>query len=148
MDLGGGGFVGANTTGGRTPANLQIAPGGGRIRGAPLPPGPIVITRNGNEVLTHGETNVRAGSEFTVKAESNSVNIRVRELDAGSWVMFRLPGFSRAAAGAEQGSLDALRNASKTSWFKANDALWVKMVSTGDIPGSGTGTVESLQVSR
>ena len=148
MDLGGGGFVGANTTGGRTPVNLEIAPGGGRIRGAPLPPGPIVITRNGKEVVTHGETNVRAGSEFTVKAESNSVNIRVRELDAGSWVMFRLPGFTNAAAGARQDSLDALRNASKTSWFKADDALWVKMVSTGDIPGSGTGPVESLQVSR
>jgi cell migration-inducing and hyaluronan-binding protein len=148
MDLGGGGFVGANTTGGRTPTNLEIAPGGGRIRGAPLPPGPIVITRNGNEVVTHGETNVRAGSEFTVKTESNSVNIRVREFDAGSWVMFKLPGFTRAAAGAEQGSLDALHGASKTSWFKANDALWVKMVSTGDIPGSGTGTTESLQVSR
>ncbi len=44
--------------------------------------------------------------------------------------------------------MDALRNASKTSWFKANDALWVKLVSAGDIPGSGTGTTESMQVSR
>ncbi len=47
--------------------------------------------------------------------------------------MFKLPGFTTAAAGSKQDSLDALRNASKTSWFKANDALWVKMVSTGDI---------------
>jgi hypothetical protein len=62
--------------------------------------------------------------------------------------MFKLPGFTTAAAGSRQYSLDALRNASKTSWFKANDALWVKLVSTGDIPGSGTGTTESLQVSR
>jgi hypothetical protein len=62
--------------------------------------------------------------------------------------MFKLPGFTTAAAGSKQDSLDALRSASNTSWFKANDALWVKMVSTGDIPGSGTGTTESLQVSR
>ncbi len=77
------------------------------------------------------------------------MNIRVRELEAGSWVMFKLPGFTKAAAGAEQNSLDALRSASKTSWFKANDALWVKLVSPGDIPGSGgpTGGV-SVQVGR
>ena len=143
MNLGGGGI-----TGGGRPATFEIAPGGGRIRGPLAPPGPTLITRNGNEVVTNGETNVRAGSEFTVKTESDSVNIRVRELDAGSWVLFKLPGFAKAAAGVEQNSLDALRNASKTSWFKANDALWVKMVSNGDIPGSGTSVTDSLQVSR
>jgi cell migration-inducing and hyaluronan-binding protein len=96
----------------------------------------------------NGETNVRAGSEFTVRTESDSVNIRVRELDAGSWVMFKLPGFAKAAAGAEENSLEALRNASKTSWFKANDALWVKLVSTGYKRGSNPGAADSLQVSR
>jgi hypothetical protein len=149
MNLGGGGVVGLNTTGGRTPANLEIAPGGGRIRGTLPPSAPVVLSRsNGNKFTAEGETNVRAGTKYTVTTESNSVNIRVRELDAGSWVMFELPGFTKAAAGARQDSLDALRSASKTSWFKANDALWVKLVSTGDIPGSGTGTTESLQVSR
>ena len=98
--------------------------------------------------MTNGETNVRAGSEFTVKTESDSVNIRVRELDAGSWVLFKLPGFAKAAAGVEQNSLDALRNASKTSWFKADDALWVKLVSTGYRRGSNPGAAETLQVSR
>jgi cell migration-inducing and hyaluronan-binding protein len=149
MNLGGGGVVGLNTTGGRTPASLEIAPGGGRIRGTLPPSVPVVLSRsNGNKFTADGETNVRAGTKYTVTTESNSVNIRVRELDAGSWVMFELPGFTKAAAGARQDSLDALRTASKTSWFKANDALWVKLVSTGDIPGSGTGITESLQVSR
>jgi hypothetical protein len=149
MNLGGGGVVGLNTTGGRTPADLEIAPGGGRIRGTLPPSVAVVLSRsNGNKFTAEGETNVRAGTEYTVTTEGKSVNIRVRELDAGSWVMFQLPGFTKAAAGAEQNSLDALRSASKTSWFKANDALWVKLVSTGDIPGSGTGITESLQVSR
>jgi cell migration-inducing and hyaluronan-binding protein len=145
MNIGGGGF---GTGGGRQANAPAIAPGGGRIRNAPPPPGPILVTRNGNEVVTSGETNVRAGSEFSVKTESASVNIRVRELEAGSWVMFKLPGFATAAAGTEENSLDALRSASKTSWFKADDALWVKVVSTGYRRGSNPGAAESLQVSR
>ena len=76
------------------------------------------------------------------------MNLRVRELEAGSWVMFKLPGFSKAAGGAEESSLEALRNASRTSWFKADDALWVKLVSTGYKRGSNPGAAESLQVSR
>jgi cell migration-inducing and hyaluronan-binding protein len=147
MNIGGGGIG----TGGGRPANanaVAIAPGGGRIRNAPPPPGPTLVTRNGIEVVTNGETNVRAGSEFTVKTESASVNIRVRELEAGSWVMFKLPGFANAAAGTEENSLDALRNASKTSWFKADDALWVKVVSAGYRRGSNPGAADSLQVSR
>jgi cell migration-inducing and hyaluronan-binding protein len=57
-------------------------------------------------------------------------------MDAGSWVIFELPGFSTAASGTEQSSLDALRKASDTSYFKDKDALWVKVVSNGD-PGNG-----------
>jgi cell migration-inducing and hyaluronan-binding protein len=70
------------------------------------------------------------------------------ELDAGSWVMFKLPGFTTAAAGTEQDSLHALRDASESSWFKADDALWVKLVSTADIPGRRPRDQDSLQVSR
>src|SRR5690606_41580766 len=55
---------------------------------------------------------------------------------------------AKAAAGVEQNSLDALRKASKTSWFKADDALWVKLVSTGYKRGSNPGAAETLQVSR
>ena len=77
--------------------------------------------------------------------ERPSVNINVKELDAGSWVMFELPGFTKASAGTEQSSLDALRKASDTSYFKDKDALWVKVDSTAD---GGRGGGGRLQVSR
>jgi cell migration-inducing and hyaluronan-binding protein len=111
-----------------------------------------VLSRNGNEFPVNGETNIRAGSEFTVSTTRPSLNLTVKELDAGAWVMFELPGFTTAAAGTEQSSLDALRSASATSYFKDGDTLWVKLVSTGDILGSGPGKPpgpgDSLQVSR
>ena len=84
--------------------------------------------------------------------ERPSVNINVKELDAGSWVMFELPGFTTAASGESQDSLDALRKASTTSYYKGNGSLWVKLVSTGDVlgsgPGSGPGGGANLQASR
>ena len=80
------------------------------------------------------------------------MNINVKELDAGSWVMFELPGFTTAASGAPQDSLDALRKASATSYYKASGSIWVKLVSTGDVlgsgPGKGPGPGDSIQVSR
>jgi hypothetical protein len=76
----------------------------------------------------------------------------VSELEKGSWVMFELPGFTTAASGTEQSSLDALRKASATSYYKGNGSLWVKLVSTGDIlgsgPANGPGGGVSLQASR
>ena len=84
----------------------------------------------------------------TVTTERPSVNLSVSELDAGSWLILELPGFTTAASGTEQSSLDALRKASATSYYKGKDALWVKVVSNGD-PGTGapnSGT--SLLVSR
>ena len=80
--------------------------------------------------------------------ERPSVSLSLTELDRGSWVIFQLPGFTTAASGAPQDSLDALRNASATSYYKGKDSLWVKMVSSGD-PGNGApGGGTSLQVSR
>ena len=80
--------------------------------------------------------------------ERPSVSLGLTELDKGSWVIFKLPGFTTAASGAPQTSLDALRQASDTSYFKDKDALWVKVVSNGD-PGTGApGGGTSLQVSR
>ena len=74
------------------------------------------------------------------------------ELDAGSWVMFELPGFTSANSGTAVDSLDALRKAGTTSYYKGNDSLWVKLVSSGDIlgsgPNSGPSGGASLQVSR
>jgi cell migration-inducing and hyaluronan-binding protein len=95
---------------------------------------------------------VRAGTEYKVTTERPTVNINVKELDTGSWVMFELPGFTTAASGTAQDSLDALRKATTTSYYKGNGSLWVKLVSTGDILGSGPANGPSggasLQASR
>jgi cell migration-inducing and hyaluronan-binding protein len=135
------------------PAPVVIAPGGGRVRGNPAPQGPpVVLSRNGREFTANGATNVRAGTEYKVTTERPTLSLSITELDAGSWVMFELPGFTTASAGAAQDSLDALRKATTTSYYKANSSLWVKLVSAGDILGSGPGRGPSgganLQASR
>jgi cell migration-inducing and hyaluronan-binding protein len=125
--------------------------GGGRGgrggRGGGAPQEPIVLSRNGQE-YNRTPTNVRAGTEITVTTERPTVSLTLNEMDQGSWVIFHLPGFTTAASGTEQDSLDALRQASATSYFRDEDALWVKVFSSGDsgtgAPGGGT----SLQVNR
>ena len=65
-----------------------------------------------------------------------------------TFLIFELPGFTTAASGAPQVSLEALRAASGTSYFKGNGSLWVKVVSPGD-PGTGApGGGASVTVSR
>jgi cell migration-inducing and hyaluronan-binding protein len=107
-----------------------------------------VLSRNGKEFTVTGGTNVRAGTEIKVTTERPSVFLTLTELDRGSWVIFELPGFTTAASGTPQDSLDALRKASATSYYKGPDSLWVKVVSNGDAgtgaPGGGT----SVQVTR
>jgi hypothetical protein len=160
---GGGGFGGARGAGpgaaggrGAAPApGAAAGPGaaaqgrGGRgaaAGGAPAQP-PVVLSRNGKE-YTVNATNVRAGTEIKVTTERPTVSLTLNELDRGSWVIFELPGFTTAASGTPQDSLDALRKASDTSYFKGKDSLWVKIVSNGD-PGNGApGGGTSLQVSR
>jgi cell migration-inducing and hyaluronan-binding protein len=120
-------------------AGRAAGPGGpgGRAGGAPAgpPQPPITLSRNGKEFsVTSG--NVRAGTEIKVTTERPNVNLSVTELDKGSWVIFELPGFTSAAAGTPQASLEALRQATDTSYFKGPNALWVKLVSPGD-PGNG-----------
>ena len=84
--------------------------------------------------------------------ERPSLNINVKELDAGSWVMFELPGFTKASKGTALDSMDALRKATATSYYQGNGSLWVKVVSTGDVlgsgPGKGPGPGDSVQVTR
>jgi hypothetical protein len=46
------------------------------------------------------------------------MSLILTEMDAGSWVIFELPGFTTAASGTPQESLDALRKATDTSYFK------------------------------
>ncbi len=128
------------------PGGVAFGRGAGRGAAGPAPP-PVVLSRNGKEYNLTG-TNVRAGTEIKVTTERPTVSLSLTELDAGSWVILQLPGFTTAASGAPQDSLDALRKASATSYYKDKDALWVKVVSSGDsgtgAPGGGT----SLQVSR
>ena len=79
------------------------------------------------------------------------MSLTLTEMDAGSWVILELPGFTTAASGTEQSSLDALRTASTTSYYKGNGSLWVKLVSSGDVKGSqaaGASGGASLQASR
>ncbi len=96
-------------------------------------------------------TTVRAGTEIKVATERPAVSLTLTELDPGSWVIFELPGFTTAASGAQQSSLDALRKASATSYFKDKGALWVKVVSNGRCRGPMAAALAagaSLQVSR
>jgi cell migration-inducing and hyaluronan-binding protein len=87
-----------------------------------------------------------------VTTERPSMNLTLTEMDRGSWVIFELPGFTTAASGAAVDSLDALRKASDTSYYKGKDALWVKVVSNGNGArgpiGGGPGSGTSVQVSR
>jgi cell migration-inducing and hyaluronan-binding protein len=161
---GGGGFGGARGAGaarGAAPGPGAAGPGAAAAPGAPggrfgapagPPQPPVVLSRNGREFTVTGGTNVRAGTEIKVTTERPSVPFTLTELDRGSWVIFELPGFTTAASGTEQSSLDALRKASATSYYKGNGSLWVKLVSTGDVlgsgPDSGPGGGASLQASR
>jgi len=124
---------------------------GGRGGGAAAQP-PVVLSRNGRELAITGGTNVRTGTEIKVATERPSMSLILTEMDSGSWVIFELPGFTTAASGTEQSSLDALRTASDTSYYKGKDALWVKLVSNGNGArgpvGGGPGGGTSLQVSR
>jgi cell migration-inducing and hyaluronan-binding protein len=93
------------------------------------PQAPIALIRNGKEFKISGDqSTVKAGTEMQVKTERPEVTLGLAEMDKGSWVMFELPGFTKAAAGTQQSSLDALRKASETSWFKDGNDLWVKLV--------------------
>jgi cell migration-inducing and hyaluronan-binding protein len=65
-------------------------------------------------------------------------------MDEGSWVIFELPGFTTSAGGAEQSSLAALRDASETSFFRDDEALWVKLVVADAGNPEGTGGIGDL----
>jgi cell migration-inducing and hyaluronan-binding protein len=157
LTFGGGGARGAGPAGPGGPGARGAAAGpgaaggrGGAAGGAAAQP-PVVLSRNGKE-YTQTASNVRSGTEIKVTTERPSLSLTLTEMDAGSWVIFELPGFTTAASGAPQDSLDALRKASDTSYFKDKDALWVKVVSNGNGArgpiGGGPGGGTSLQVSR
>jgi cell migration-inducing and hyaluronan-binding protein len=124
-------------------------PGGGAVAE------PVILSRNGRQLEYAGETTIRSGAEVRVETARQAMSLSLREMDTGSWVIFELPGFTTAAAGAEQSSLAALRNASDTSYYKDGGTLWVKLVVPNiDRAGStvggpaGLGPRASLGVSR
>jgi G8 domain len=93
------------------------------------PAKPIVLSRNGKDFkITANQSTVRAGTEIRVNTERPEVAISLTEMTKDSWVVFELPGFANAASGKQQDSIDALRAATETSYFKGPDAVWVKLV--------------------
>jgi cell migration-inducing and hyaluronan-binding protein len=148
-----GAYGGPGGPGGRAGGAGPLVGARNGVLGAAAPPGPpVILSRNGKDFHVTGETNVRAGTEIKVTTERPSLSLNVKELDSGSWVIFQLPGFTTAASGTEQSSLDALRKASATSYYKGDGSLWVKLVSSGDVlgsgPDSGPSGGASLQVNR
>jgi cell migration-inducing and hyaluronan-binding protein len=114
-----------------------------------------VLSRNGKDFpITVNQTTVRAGTEIRVKTERPQVPISLTEMGKGSWVVFELPGFANADSGKQQESLDALRKATETSYFKGPDAVWVKLVVANAPKGIGMDqfgpldTQASITVSR
>jgi cell migration-inducing and hyaluronan-binding protein len=136
-------------------------PGGGA--GAADSNPPITLIRNGREFTigggsgfgsAGGETTIRSGAELKAVTENPSLTLSLRQMDNGSWVIFELPDFTTASTGTEQSSLDALRSASATSYYRGDDALWVKLVvestggggAPGGVGGPGGGT--NIEVSK
>jgi cell migration-inducing and hyaluronan-binding protein len=132
------------------PGAAKGAPGGGG-RGAA---NPVMLSRNGGRKLNlSGDTTVLAGTEIRAESQAPNLNIRVSEMDAGSWMIVELPGYTTAASGKAQPNLAALRSATDTSYYKGDGALWVKVVANGGgmLPGpAGRAGVapSSIQVSR
>jgi cell migration-inducing and hyaluronan-binding protein len=116
--------------------------GGGSLANTPLgqaqraalfsrrpPQAPVTLVRNGREFKVFGDqSTVKAGTEILVKTERPEVTLSVAELDAGSWVIFELPGFASADSGRQVDSLAALRQATETSWHRDGNTVWVKLV--------------------
>jgi cell migration-inducing and hyaluronan-binding protein len=121
---GGGGGGGRGGRGGR---------GRGGFGGGGAPADPIVLSRNGREFEYPGQATLGSGAEIKVDTARESVSLSLSEMDEGSYVILELPGFTTSAGGTEQGSLAALRDASETSYYRDDEALWVKLV----VPDAG-----------
>ncbi len=152
--------------------NMSTSDGQPRPEGAsPFAPpsgaAEITLSRNGRSFLTgkttgffgagNANTTIEAGSEIRADTEALAMNINMTEMEDGSWVIFELPGFTTASRGTEMDSLDALREASETSYFADGDGLWVKLVAAssgtaasnigaGGPPGFGGGN--AIQVRK
>ncbi len=144
----------AGTAGpGAGPAQQIAAAAAARARAGAGGPAelPIVLVRNGKDFkITGNQSTVRAGTEIRVKTERPEVSLSLSEMNKDSWVLFELPGFSNAASGTKQDSMDALRKATETSYFRDKDGLWVKLVVPQDpaLPIRPTVMQATITVSR
>jgi hypothetical protein len=118
----------------------------GSVPGGDQPP--VIFSRKGKEFKVEVGTNIRANTEMKLTTERTSMDLHVIELDAGNWVLLEIPGFTKAESGTEVASLDALRKATATSYYKGAGTLWVKIVSRGDDERGGHGGGELVKVSR
>ena len=89
---------------------------------------PVVLQRSGKRFEYNGETTLPSGAELRVSTARTSLSLHLREMDKGSWVLFELPGFAAPAGGIALDSIEALRAADRTAYFKDANALWVKLV--------------------
>jgi cell migration-inducing and hyaluronan-binding protein len=97
---------------------------------------PIILQRNGRRFEYNGGTTIGSGAEVRVETARESLSLSLQQMDQGSFVIFEFPEFTTAAEGAERGSLEALREAGETSYYRDDDSLWVKLV-VEDAGGAG-----------
>jgi len=120
---------------------------------------PIILQRNGKRFEYTGGTTIGSGAELRVETARETLTLSLQEMDPGSFVIFEFPEFTTAEKGVEQRSLDALRAADGTSYYRDEKSLWVKLVvAEGDGPApldgpggpgsGGPGGRTSITVSR
>jgi hypothetical protein len=120
---------------------------------------PIILQRNGRRFEYTGGNTIGSGAELRVETARDTLTLSLQEMDKGSFVIFELPEFTTAAAGVEQSSLEALKGASETSYYRADESLWVKLVvadaggsavrdGPGGPGGGGPGGATRIDVSR
>jgi cell migration-inducing and hyaluronan-binding protein len=107
---------------------------------------PIMLSRNARRWEYTGQTTIRSGAEVRVETARDSLSLSLSQMDKGSSLIFELPGFNSAAAGAQQMSLAALKGANNTSYYKDDDSLWVKLV-VDNTEGSDNAS-SSIEVTR
>jgi cell migration-inducing and hyaluronan-binding protein len=100
---------------------------------------PIMLSRNGRRWEYTGQTTIRSGADVRVETARKSLALTLAEMETGSWVVFELPGFTTAPAGTQQASLQALRAANETAYFKDDETLWVKLVAANTPRPAGPG---------
>jgi cell migration-inducing and hyaluronan-binding protein len=100
---------------------------------------PIILQRSGKRSEYVGGTTIGSGAEVRVETARESLSLSLGQMDLGSFVIFEFPEFTTASEGTERSSLDALKGASETSYFRDDEALWVKLVVAGTGGAAGTG---------